>query len=116
MSYITINLGGKSRGLKFNQMAIELIGQYNDAQTTTGFLYAMIYGGLKGNAYVKREELELTFEEVCDLIDEMPNKEVMAQNISKVLADTQIWKDLVKKGEEIEEDKKKVIENTVTTT
>jgi len=116
MSYLQIVLGGRPRGLKFNQMAIELIGQYNDAQTTTGFLYAMIYGGLKGNAYVKREELDLTFEQVCDLIDELPNKETIAQEASKILAETQIWKDLVKKGEEIEEEKKKVIENSATTT
>jgi hypothetical protein len=115
MSYLQIVLGGRPRGLKFNQMAIELIGQYNDAQTTTGFLYAMIYGGLKGNAYVKREELDLTFEQVCDLIDELPNKETIAQEASKILAETQIWKDLVKKGEEIEEEKKKVIENSATT-
>lgn len=115
MSYANIVLGGKTRGLKFNQLAIELIGQYNDTQTTTGFLYSMIYAGLKGNAYVKREELELTFEQVCDLIDEMPNKETVVAEITKVLAETQIWKDLVKQGEEAEE-KKKATESMPTTT
>jgi hypothetical protein len=117
MSYITINLGGKPRGLKFNQLAIELIGQYNDSKTTTGFLYAMIYGGLKGNAYVKREELELTFEEVCDMIDELPNKETIVGEVTKTLSETQIWKELVKQGEEAEaEEKKKATESMPTTT
>ena len=75
MSYTTINLNGKERGLKFNQLAIEIIAQYNDTNTNTGFLYAMIYGGLRGNTYVKREEADYTFEEVCDWIDAMPEKE-----------------------------------------
>jgi hypothetical protein len=115
MSYTTIELGGKTRGLKFNQLAIELIGQYNDSSTTTGFLYAMVYAGLKGNAYVKREELDATFEQVCDWVDEMPNKDTVVGDTTKVLAETQIWKDLVKQGEEAEE-KKKATESMPTTT
>jgi len=116
MSYIQINLGGELRGLKFNQLAIEVIGNYNDSQTTTGFLYAMIYGGLKGNAYVKREELTVTFEQVCDWVDVMEDKEKVIAEVSKVLADTQIWQDLVKKGTEEIEEKKKAIESELTTT
>jgi hypothetical protein len=101
MSYIQINLGGKSRGLKFNQLAIEVISTYNDAQTSSGFLYAMIYGGMKGNSYVKREEADYTFEEVCDWVDVMEDKENVITKVTACLTETQIWKELVKKGQDV---------------
>lgn len=100
MSYIQINLGGKARGLKFNQLAIEIISVHNDTQTSSGFLYAMIYGGLKGNSYVKREEADYTFEDVCDWVDVMENKEEVITNVTACLTETQIWKELVKKGQD----------------
>lgn len=109
MSYIQVELGGKLRGLKFNQLAIEVISTYNDAQTNSGFLYAMIYGGLKGNSYVKREEPDYTFEDVCDWVDIMSNKEKVVADVTAILTETQIWKELVKRGQEVmaEEEKKK---------
>lgn len=111
MSYIQINLGGQERGLKFNQLAIEIIAQYNDSATNTGFLYAMIYGGLRGATYVKREEANYSFEDVCDWVDNMPNKEENVTKVSNALTETQVWKELVSKGAEIiaaEGEKKKV--------
>lgn len=109
MSYIQIDIGGKLRGLKFNQLAIEIISTHNDTATNTGFLYAMIYGGLRGNSYVKREEPDYDFEKVCDWVDEMSNKEEEIVKITACLTETQIWKELVKKGQEVKEeaDKKK---------
>jgi hypothetical protein len=115
MSYIQITIGGKERGLKFNQLAIELMSQYNDTNTTTGFIYALFYAGLRGNNYVKREEPDYTFEEVCDWVDEMDNKDKIVNDVSAVLTETQVWKKLVKQGEEInEEEKKKVLQSSVT--
>lgn len=110
MSYIQIDIGGKLRGLKFNQLAIEIISTHNDTATNTGFLYAMIYGGLRGNSYVKREEPDYDFEKVCDWVDEMGNKEEEIVKITACLTETQIWRELVKKGQEVkeEEGKKKV--------
>ena len=108
MSYIQIEIGGKLRGLKFNQLAIEIISQYNDSQTQSGFLYSMVYGGLRGNTYVKREEPDYTFEEVCDWVDNFENKEEAVAIITKAMTESQVWKEVVKKGEEVsEEDKKK---------
>lgn len=108
MSYLQIEIGGKQRGLKFNQLAIELISQFNDTTTNTGFLYAMVYGGLRGNSYVKREEADYTFEDVCDWVDAMPNKDDVIIKITNTMTETQIWKDLVSKGQEVasEEPKK----------
>jgi hypothetical protein len=110
MSYIQIALGGEQRGLKFNQLAIEIIASYNDNATSTGFLYAMIYGGLRGSTYVKREEATYTFEDVCDWVDSMPDKDETVKKITEALTETQIWKDLVKQGTDIieaKEEKKK---------
>lgn len=108
MSYLQIELGGKTRGLKFNQLAIELISSYNDTKTNTGFVYAMIYGGLMGNTYVKREEADYTFEEVCDWIDEIQNKEELVAKVTAALTDTQTFKSLIKQQEKEEtKDKKK---------
>jgi len=108
MSYLQINIGGKERGLKFNQLAIETIAKYNDAETISGLLYAMIYGGLKANAYVKREEPDFTFEQVCDWVDELENKEEISDNISRCVMETQSWKNLTKSAEteNVEEEKK----------
>jgi len=108
MSYLQINIGGKERGLKFNQLAIETIAKYNDAETISGLLYAMVYGGLKANAYVKREELDFTFEQVCDWVDELENKEEVSDNISRCVMETQSWKNLTKstETENVEEEKK----------
>lgn len=108
MSYTQITIGGKERGLKFNQLAIELIAKYNSTDTASAFIYALFYGGLMGNLYVKREEADFTFEQVCDWVDEMPNKNESITKATDALTGTQIWKDLVKAGEEISEEKKKV--------
>ena len=107
MSYLQIEIGGKQRGLKFNQLAIEIMSQYNDTGTNTGFLYAMIYGGLRGNTYVKREEPDYTFEQVCDWVDELKDKENVIVEVTNKLQETQIWKDLVDKGKEVAEAEKK---------
>lgn len=108
MSYLQIDLGGKIRGLKFNQLAIEIISTYNDLESNTSFLYAMIYGGLRGNTYVKREEANYTFEEVCDWVDAMENKEEIVAKVTATLTETNIWQTLVKQGQKLEDDKKKV--------
>jgi hypothetical protein len=108
MSYLQIELGGKLRGLKFNQLAIEIISTYNDLESNTSFLYAMIYGGLRGNTYVKREEADYTFEEVCDWVDAMENKEEIVAKVTATLTETNIWQTLVKQGQKLEDDKKKV--------
>lgn len=115
MSYLQIELGGKLRGLKFNQLAIEIISTHNDTATQSGFMYAMIYGGLMGNTYVKREESDYTFEDVCDWVDVMENKADVIAKVTDVLTSTQVWKNLVKAGEQINEEKKKVVESNAST-
>jgi len=117
MSYIQINIGTERvteagqpahnlRGLKFNQLAIEILSTHND-DTASALTYAMVYGGLRGNSYVKREEPDYTFEQVCDWVDALPNRVEVIASISKCLAETQLWKDLIEDGKKTLESKDK---------
>lgn len=117
MSYLQIEIGGKQRGLKFNQLAIELISKFNNGNTQSAFMYAMIYGGLMGNTYVKQEEADYTFENVCDWVDALENKAEVITLVTNTMTETQIWKTLVKTGEEIiDNGKKKVSKSNALTT
>lgn len=93
MSYIQIEIGPArevkkgeplttKRGLKFNQLAVELYVKktnwinYTDASE----VYATFYAGLMGSCAVKQEEPDFTFEDVCDWVDDLSTevkKEVM---------------------------------------
>lgn len=111
MSYVQIEIGGKTRGLKYNQLAVELMAQYNDNQTTSAIIYAMVYAGLRGNDYVKRNEPDYTFEDVCDWVDTMDNKQDNLNLVAATLNESKSWQSLVKDGQELieaDESKKKV--------
>jgi hypothetical protein len=70
MSYIQIEIGGKARGLKFNQMAVEVFTQHlTDVGFDTSTVYAMMYAGLVANCYQKQEEPFFTFADVIDWVD-----------------------------------------------
>ena len=70
MSYCQVEIGGKLRGLKFNNYALHLMQQKIDidAPELTA-AYAMVYSGLRGNCYVKGEQPDFTFEDVVTWVD-----------------------------------------------
>ena len=81
MNYIQINIGGRLRGWKINQMTMELWSKltYHQADASTSN-YAAVYAGLVANCYVKREEFTkrvedkefaATFEDVCDWVEDI---------------------------------------------
>lgn len=108
MSYIQIEIGGKLRGLKFNVLAIKEFHKKVDyARFEDTANYALVYGGLVANCYVKGENEDFTYEEVCDWVDEL-SKEVM-ESIDKKFSESQAYKKLIPETEkETEVDKKKV--------
>jgi hypothetical protein len=70
MSYVQIEIGGKLRGLKFNQMTVEVFTQHlTDVGFDTSTVYAMMYAGLIANCYQKQEEANFTFGDVVDWVD-----------------------------------------------
>jgi hypothetical protein len=78
MSYIQIQFAGKERGLKFNQGAlIEYQSSVDINSHKSTAAYAMVWAGLKANCYVKQDELDLTFEQVCDEVDNMADEDLL---------------------------------------
>ena len=81
MSYIQVQIGGKLRGLKFNQLSIEVFSKhfrYEDSsegvkhtedEMALTSLIACVYAGLVANCYAKREEPDFNFENVCDWVE-----------------------------------------------
>ena len=107
MNYINVEIGGKNRGLKFNQLAIIILSQKADTDNYAATAnYAMVYAGLKANCYVKEVEADFTYEDVCDWVDALPQETLTA--IDNCLAETQVYKDLVEraKGDEVVSKKK----------
>ena len=98
MSYIKIELGGKERGLKFNQLALEIIRSKSNPLSDIQNVYALFYGGLRGNSFVKEEEPDYTFEQVCDWVDEIyikPDAAEIINKVSGVFTSTQMYQNLI---------------------
>lgn len=99
MSYIKIG----EHGFKFNELAIRKFSEIvlqdmalglTEDEIKASSVYAMLWGGLHGNAYVKREPMTMTFEQVCDLAESMSKEDL--KSISAVFTETQSYKDLLK--------------------
>lgn len=80
MSYIKIDFGGVERTLKFAQMALHMMPKYVNheyPELTSG--YALVYAGLSCYEYqVNRKPLDLTFEQVCDMVDKLNGEQILA--------------------------------------
>jgi hypothetical protein len=114
MSYIQIEIGGKLRGLKFNQYAVVTMAQYADLENYEATAaYAMIYAGLKACLYVKREESDFTFEQCCDWVDQLGTDQIL--KIYEVFAETQVYKNLIEKGKPEVVTKKKLMKKELKT-
>ncbi len=91
---IEILLGGKQRRLKFNQGALEVYQKKLFAitieQVNTTVVYACIYAGLIGSAYVTEIEPDFTYENVCDWCDEANEVELKAA--CDLFASTTVYK------------------------
>jgi len=81
MSYTKITIGGKERGLKFNQMAMMILTEKTDKDHPMATAaYALIYAGLKANCYVKQEEADFTFAEVCEWVESVSGEDMALVN------------------------------------
>lgn len=71
-NYIAIDIGGKVRGWKVNQMTLEIWSKRTSLESeNASSTYAAVYGGLVANCYAKSEDPDFTFENVCDWVDEL---------------------------------------------
>jgi len=112
MSYIQVELGGKQRGLKYNQMAVITMTKYMDYDNLAAtYGYALVYAGLVANCYVKREEPDFDFEKVCDWVEELSPEKLI--KIRDVFEATQTFKKIADNATEpAEEQTKKKQKNT----
>ena len=98
MTYTQIEIGGKLRGLKFNQMTVVTMTQYLAFDNVpASYPYALVYAALYANCYVKREEVDFTFEQVCEWVDEIGIEEVI--KIRDMFEATQSFKNLIPQTE-----------------
>lgn len=117
MSYIKLDFGGKERGLKFNQLALEILRSKSNATSDIQNVYALFYGGLRGNSYVKEEEPDYSFEQVCDWVDEIyikPDAAEIIKKVSDVFTQTQMYQTLIAagNGQEPKEEKKRQLKKS----
>jgi hypothetical protein len=78
MSYILLkDFIGKDRGLKFDQGAhIEIALKIGTSRNAAFAGYAIIWGGLVACVYRKGEEIDFTFEQVCDAADKLTPEQI----------------------------------------
>lgn len=97
MNYIQVNIGGKDRGLKFNQLALEEYTKNVGLSTATA-IYATFYAGLMGNCYVKQEDPDFTFEQVCDWVDKMleDKRKDEIEKVCALWAETNVYREWLK--------------------
>lgn len=86
--YIQADILGKVRGLKFGMLAAQQIfTQANrlnkslGAEVDAALVPVVIYWGLFNNCYVKQEDPDFTFEQVCDWVDANLDKAELYQSI-----------------------------------
>ena len=117
-NYIQIEIGGKLRGWKVNQLTLEIWSNKTSAEfSNSSSNYAAVYAGLVSNCYVKSEEPDFTFEDVCDWVEEMNNNNdlTVLELIKKTFEESQAYiatldrlnARLIKMKPVVDEDKKK---------
>jgi len=114
MDYIQLELGGKLRGLKFNQYTyIKFYEKVAQDDYIATFHYAAVFAALKSNAYVKGEEFTETWEDVCSLVDAMKTED--KDKVAEVFNNTAYFRKAVEDGEKIIEENEKKSQSESTT-
>lgn len=102
-----IEMFGQTYGLKFNQGTLMIARKYIDQkEADASSVYAIVYAALKSNAIVKRQDftrivdgkqVEVTFEDVCDEVDNL--SEETLTGIVKAFNESDIGRKLIKENE-----------------
>lgn len=80
-------------------MAVLTMSQYLDYENMAAtYGYALVYSGLRANCYVKREEPDFNFEQVCEWVEEMSYEDLM--KVKDCFESTQSFKTLQAAGEQ----------------
>lgn len=75
MNYIEIEIGGKLRGFRFNQVALEMFSKHLNVEVpVSSAIYSTFYAGLYGNSVLKNEDITYSFEDVSIWVDDLYNE------------------------------------------
>lgn len=96
--YIEANIGGRERGLKFNQMSLEVFTKNIDENAPkASSVYATFYAGLLGNCYAKREEPDFDFAKVVDWVDALyETDKALIIKVCKAWEETNVFREWLK--------------------
>lgn len=101
-----MEIGGKPRGLKFTQMTVVMMTENLDFKHSAAtYPYALVYAALYTNCYVKKEEPDFNFEQVCEWVDEMPMDKIL--EVRDAFEATQAFRNLIPSDNTEEMTKKK---------
>jgi hypothetical protein len=82
----TITINGKAVGVRFNMQAVaEMAGMKGSGNAIKNVL-SVIWGGILGFAFIKQQEPEVTFEEVCDWYEAIYLDGKESDDVKKVMA------------------------------
>lgn len=97
-NYVQIEIGGELRGLKFNQGAnVEIQLKIGKSKNAMFGCYAVVYGGLIGNCFVKGIEPDFTFEDVCGWVDEIQDESIFTSITDAYKASLPVVEETAKK-------------------
>jgi len=111
--FIKVTLGGKERSLKFNMRAMETFTEVkNQGIHIMSASVTLVYSGLIGWYYTKQIEVDFTFADVVDWVEELifSNQQSVLSDIDKCFQGSksyQYFKDRTKKLEAEAAKKKK---------
>jgi len=115
MNSIEITLNNEKKRLKFNQGALEVYRKKILAlpieMLNTGVVYACVYAGLMGDAYVTGKDFNESYETVCDWVDEADKIELKAacDMFSQTTIYKETEKEILKVLEELSDVEKKSV-------
>lgn len=101
---MTVEINGEDYYVKFNQYALEIFTKHIDYECeATSAIYATVYAGLRGGAYVKRMDLNLDFEAVSDWVDIKLNdkKDKTVASLCEAWTETMFYKNWLQATKEM---------------
>jgi hypothetical protein len=114
--YIQIDCLGKKRGLKFGMLAVQQItlesqklGLQLGQNVDVALIPVIVYWGLFNNCYVKREDPDFTFENVCDWVDENVTNTEVFQKIAETFYNSRVIKGAAEQDADKDEKKSSIL-------
>lgn len=104
-----IEIAGKEAGIKFNMYAVEKLATLKGDITNSSFVVGIVFAGLQGWFFAQQKEINISFDEVDTWVGKQAfgvSKEL--NEIIELWKESEGYKNLVKKGAEIEDSKKKL--------